>query len=247
MNSNHKIHPSWIKSFNDNCLKDIAKKYQHNVHEHIEEFQKECIFYMQEIYGVNRVDFVKKTLNFNITTELTDEISTYDVIHSLLMFVEPFRLEDEKDEPCMELVRELQKYGLYKNFDLKVIKKNRPKYYLSEFTIEKLTKELEENRTAESDSQKILNDDYVVNVILRNPKYRGPVINPEKQTGVNVTNAAIRLIQPELERRWWEMQITQEAKRRLAQQKWFKEQEERKQKFEDEVKRKMEELEKTES
>lgn len=116
---------------------------------------------------------------------------------------------------------------------------------LKNLKIEDLENQLKEYQTANSDSQNILNDEYVMNQLVSKPNLRGWIVNrsdPERAYSVNVTEAAMKLLKPEIDRRIMQRKIDAEAKRRIYEAQKLQKELDEKQKFEDAVRKRMQDL-----
>lgn len=183
------------------------------------------------------VDYVKKTYGLEppVNNNAVEQYSRWSTqMYYLVSLMRTFEDEEKKDNTIIELVNQLQKYGLYKNFDLNRVKKHN---IMKNYDTEKLKKELEENQNAEKDAEKILKDENHLN-------YLGGYSSEEykKYSRICITEATRKLIQPEIDRRIMERKIDAEARRRIYEQEKLQKELEEKQKFEDAVHKRINEL-----
>ena len=239
----YSLKPNWINGFIGTCLEDIAMKYQNTMNRNNAiNFNTECINKLKELYGDSYVKEIQKGLNFTFNTIWSEETFIWKMVYNVNDILQPIQQQEKKDNIIIELVNQLQKYGLYKNFDLNRVKKDN---IMKNYDTEKLKKELEENQNAEKDAEKILKDEYVMKELVSNSNHIGYIVNrtnPDKAYSVNVTLAAKKILQPEIDHRIMERKIDAEARRRIYEQEKLQKELQEKQKFEDAVHKRINEL-----
>jgi hypothetical protein len=189
--------PNWNTGFIGTPLEEISKKYHNLNYKNAGNFQKECIEKLKIIYGTNEVNKIQTSLKFIAYSDWSFETFCWQIVYYISNIVTHFKKIEEQTSEYMNLIYELQKYGLHRG-----VNKSNYENYSMRYTIDKLRGELREYQSAEVDAQNILNDKYVMDQLIRDPSITGWIvnrINPENVYSVNVTVAAKKLLQPKID------------------------------------------------
>jgi hypothetical protein len=143
--------------------------------------------------------------------------------------------EEKEYAEIIELIEKLQVYGWYNYFSKERVK-NYNELQRYRFDIQQLKTQVKQCENAEIDAEKMLKDNDLMNRLITanlscNKNNKALLYN-------SISQPALKIIQPELDRRVMERKIDEEARRRIQEQKEFEE----KQKFEEAVKKRMMEL-----
>jgi len=242
------LNPDWVKQgFIGTCLEDIALKYQHTINRNnAVNFNTECVNKLKELYGDSYVKEIQKGLNFVFNTIWSEETFVWKLIYNVTDILRPIQQQEKLKQEYLELITQLQRYGLYQHFKIHSDQQIHPN------STEQLKKLLIECKQ-KSDPQQILNNETLMNELVssralcylskdkRNDKVTYIKYEHSYRTKLNSLSpipSVISVIEKEVESRAMNRTIEVEANRRITEQKA----QEEKQAFEDAVQKRMAEL-----